>query len=153
MNNVLRTAKPAAYLAALALMLFTPIAASAADTTDDLLVILTSADAQSQGMALVLSNQAAKQGTKVHLLLCGPAGDLALRNTPRNATLKTPKGSTMLQGLLAGLQAKGAKIDVCALYLPGRNGAAGDLADGIGIARPKDIADEMMDGGVRLATF
>jgi hypothetical protein len=45
----------------------------------DSMVILSSDSLQTQGMAMVLSNSMAKSGTKVSILLCDAAGDLALK--------------------------------------------------------------------------
>ena len=40
---------------------------------------VTSADNQTQGMAMVLASQMAEQKAAVRILLCGPAGQLALK--------------------------------------------------------------------------
>ncbi|MAO54468.1 MAG: hypothetical protein CMM61_02060 [Rhodospirillaceae bacterium] len=139
-------------LVALALTITTG-AAKAADPVKSMLVILTSPETETQAMALVLANQAARAGTPVNLLLCGPAGDIALRTPPDAAgKVVTPKGMTVLS-LLGGLKAKGGKVDVCAIYLPNRKLGAEALADGIGIAKPPVIAAEMTAPGTRLATF
>ena len=139
-------------LVALALTISTG-AAKAADPVKSMLVILTSPETETQAMALVLANQAAKAGTPVNLLLCGPAGDIALRTPPDAAgKVVTPKGMTVLS-LLGGLKAKGGKVDVCAIYLPNRKLGAEALAGGIGIAKPPVIAAEMTAPGTRLATF
>ena len=139
-------------LVALALTISTG-AAKAADPVKSMLVILTSPETETQAMALVLANQAAKAGTPVNLLLCGPAGDIALRTPPDAAgKVVTPKGMTVLS-LLGALKAKGGKVDVCAIYLPNRKLGAEALAGGIGIAKPPVIAAEMTAPGTRLATF
>ncbi len=139
-------------LVAIALAISTG-AAKAADPVKSMLVILTSPETETQAMALVLANQAAKAGTPVNLLLCGPAGDIALRTPPDAAgKVVTPKGMTVLS-LLGGLKAKGGKVDVCAIYLPNRKLGAEALAGGIGIAKPPVIAAEMTAPGTRLATF
>lgn len=133
-------------------LLCAPQAARAADAVDRMLIILTSPDTETQGMALILANQVAGQGKQLHLLLCGPAGALALKGAP-DTKVTTPGGPMAIASLLAGLQAKGAKVDVCALVLPGRQKTAADLKDGIGIAAPPAIAAEMVDSRTRLATF
>ncbi|HAD86577.1 MAG TPA: hypothetical protein DCG48_04370 [Rhodospirillaceae bacterium] len=139
-------------LVALALTISTG-AAKAADPVKSMLVILTSPETETQAMALVLANQAAKAGTPVNLLLCGPAGDIALRTPPDAAgKVVTPKGMTVLS-LLGALKAKGGKVDVCAIFLPNRKLGAEALAGGIGIAKPPVIAAEMTAPGTRLATF
>ena len=149
---------PPAYLLAFLLALLSAAVlsapmAKAADKPDNLLIILTSADTETQAMALVLSNQVAKQGNPVHLMLCGPAGDIALKQPPA-ATNKvvTPKGMTV-SSLLAGLKAKGARVDVCAIYLPNRKLGVEALSDGVGVARPPIIAAEMTAESTRVIGF
>ncbi|MCP5150732.1 MAG: hypothetical protein H6983_07895 [Ectothiorhodospiraceae bacterium] len=124
-----------------------------ASEVERMLVTLTSADTEAQAMALVLSNQVAAGGTAVHLLLCSAAGDIALSTPPAAATrVVTPTGMTV-RGLLEALMAKGARVDVCAIYLPNRGLDPKALATGIGVAKPPAIAAEMVDSGVRLASF
>ena len=147
----LKTLLPTA-LAALTLAL-APLAASAGDAKARMLVIVTSPQTETQAMALVLSNQAAKAGAELHLMLCGPAGEIALKTPPAAAAeVVTPKGMSVLS-LLKGLQAKGATVDVCAIFLLNRKLGMDALADGVGVAKPPVIAAEMIDAGTRLATF
>lgn len=137
----------------LAIALGLACTATAATPPERLLVILTSAELETQAMTLVLSNQAAARGTPVHLLLCGPAGDIARREPPAAAgTVVTPKGMTV-SSLLRGLMAKGATVDVCAIYLPNRKLGRDALAADVGVARPPDIAAEMLAPDTRLFTF
>ena len=53
-----------------------------AQDTPELVTVLASEDAQTQLMGMVLTMQAVQQGADAHILLCGPAGDLALRDAP-----------------------------------------------------------------------
>ena len=127
--------------------------AASADSSTRLFTILVSGDAETQAMALVLSNQAAKGGTPVHLMLCGPAGDIALDTPPEAATkVITPKGMTV-RSLLEALMNKGGTVDVCAIYLPNRKLSLDALIDGVGAAKPPAIAAEMLAADTRLATF
>ncbi len=138
-----------------AIVALTALAPSAnADTdADKALVILTSPDTETQAMALVLSNQIAKQGKAVHLMLCGPAGEIALRQPPAAASKTvTPTGMTVLS-LLAGLKTKGGTVSVCAIFLPNRKLGPDALTPDVGVAKPPVIAGEMMDPKTRLATF
>lgn len=133
------------------LMLTTPVLADG--TPKKLLTILASGDAETQAMALVLSNQTAKAGVTVHLLLCGTAGDIARTTPPESATkVVTPKGMTV-RSLLEALMAKGAKVDVCAIYLPNRKLQPAALMKGVGVAKPPAIAADMADRAVKLASF
>ena len=53
------------------------------DDGRDLVTVLTTPEPQTQLMAMILTLQAASQGSKGHVLLCGPAGDLALKDAPK----------------------------------------------------------------------
>ena len=54
-------------------------ASAASEEQTRLLVIVTSENAEVQGMALVLSRQSLMKGAGVQILLCGPAGDCPVR--------------------------------------------------------------------------
>ncbi len=136
--------------AAVAGLMALPAGAQAAEK---LLTVITSDNSETQAMALVLSNQVAGAGSQVDLLLCGPAGDIALAAPPpATAEVVTPKGMTV-RSLLDALLAKGATVEVCAIYLPNRELAPEALMDGVGVAQPPAIADKMMDPATKLFTF
>ena len=124
--------------------------AVASDETYDLFVVVTSPEPQTQAMAMVLSIQARKQGAGVRMLLCGPGGDIALKDAPQTA-LK-PRGATP-QDLLTALIGMGVRPQVCALYLPNSGKAETDLIDGVGVAKPPAIAAALLADDVRLFTF
>ncbi len=134
---------------ALALAFLAPNQAMAGEHSDDAnmaFVTVTSADSQTRGMALVLANQMAEQGAEVRVLLCGPGAELALHDyqPPR---LK-PRDVTPRQ-LLHNLMGGGATVEVCAIFLPNTGYEEGDLAEGIGVARPDDVAEWMLQPNVR----
>lgn len=54
-----------------------------ADEASKLVTVVTSDNAQTQLMAMVLTTQAVEQGADAHILLCGPGGDLALIDAPK----------------------------------------------------------------------
>ena len=138
--------------AVIAIMNALPVS-SAETATRDMLVILTSADRETQAMALILSNQTAGSGIPVNLMLCGSAGDIALKEVPEDARKAiTPKGMTVVD-LLNALKKKGAKVDVCKIFLPNRKLGADALAAGIGVANPKQIVSQMTAKNTRLVTF
>jgi predicted peroxiredoxin len=116
----------------------------------ELLLSIDSGQPMSQGAALALATQAQQQGAKVRVLLCDAGGDLALagRETPvlkpRNVTPQQ-----MLQGLIKG----GAKVEVCALYLPNTGRAPTDLIEGVTPAQPADVAAYLLKPGVRTLAF
>ena len=134
---------------ALFALLFVP-AASATAAQQNLLVVITSAEPEVQGMAMVLSRQSLEAGAEVRVLLCGPGGDIALVDAPQQA-LK-PRNVTP-QEMMIGLAAQGVTVEVCALYLPNRDKAPGDLVKGVGVAKPPAIAAAMLAPNTRLFTF
>ncbi len=138
----------------LAAMVVLPQTARADEqTVTQMLTVLTASDSETQAMALVLSNQAAGKGSQVDLLLCGAAGDIALDTPPPAATETiTPTGMTV-RSLLEALMAKGATVEVCAIYLPNRTLEAEALMPGVGVAKPPMVAARMIDPAYRLFTF
>lgn len=113
-------------------------------------VILNSASTMTQGIALVLSNQMQAQGAQVHVLLCDKAGDLALKGAG-GERLK-PQDVTPAQ-LLDAAQKKGARISVCALYLPNAGHAADSLKDGISVAKPDAMGLSMLEPQRKVLVF
>jgi hypothetical protein len=63
---------------------------------------------------------------------------------PRNVTPQQ-----MLQGLLKA----GAKVEVCALYLPNTGRQATDLLAGVTPAKPAEIAAHLLKPGVQTLAF
>jgi predicted peroxiredoxin len=119
----------------------------------DLVTILTSAEPQTQLMSMVLTMQALQQGSNTHILLCGPGGDLALKEPPASATApQEPKGMSP-QGLMQMIIAKGGKVDVCAIYLPNNGVGADALIDGVGSAKPQPMAEKLLADNVRIMSF
>jgi hypothetical protein len=121
-----------------------------AQTQTETFFNVTSADNQAQGMAMVLASQMAEQKTAVRILLCGPAGQLALKSyepaalKPRNVSPKQ-----MMQGLVKA----GATVEVCALFLPNADRTPADLIDGVTVAKPPEVAAYMLKPGVRAFGF
>ena len=127
-----------------------PLAVAAEKSKPNMFVVVTSAQPQTQGMAMVLSMQSVKQGAQVQILLCGPAGDIALKGAPQT-TLK-PKNVTP-QAMLGKVMGMGVKTEVCALYLPNNGKTTDDLVDGVGVAKPPAIASALLAPDTRLFTF
>lgn len=123
---------------------------SFAQAPAEVFVNVTTADNQSQGMAMVLATQMVEQKAAVRILLCGPAGQLALKTydppalKPRNVTPKQ---------MMAGLMKAGATVEVCALFLPNADRAPVDLTDGVTVAKPPEVAAYMLKPGVRAFGF
>lgn len=123
--------------------------AMASSPAPDVLVYLTSQQLQTQGMAMVLSTQMVRQNANLQLLLCDGAGDLALEQN--SSTVLQPLGKSPAE-LLDNLLQQGVKVEVCALYLPNK-GAEVTLKPGITVAKPPQIAEKMLQPGVKVFSF
>tara|TARA_Y100000815_G_scaffold264882_2_gene281093 strand:- start:1772 stop:2245 length:474 start_codon:yes stop_codon:yes gene_type:complete len=137
-HTMMKTVKAA--FAALAL-LATP---ALAEEADKLVTVVTSPDAQTQLMSMVLTMQAVQMGRDVQILLCGPGGDIALKAAPESATAGQPPKGMSPQGLLQAAIKNGAKANVCAIYLPGKGATPDVLIDGVGVAAPPAMAGAML---------
>ena len=132
------------------LALITALSLMGAAHAEDLFVNIQSGQAMAQGAGLVLAGQALEQKAQVRVLLCDAAGDIALVGKemptlkPRNVTPQQ-----MLQGLIKG----GAKVEVCALYLPNTGKQASDLIPGVTPAKPADVAAHVLKPGVKTLGF
>ena len=126
------------------------LSAALAAHADELFVSIHSAGTMAQGAGLVLAGQALEQKVPVRVLLCDAAGDIAVTGKempalkPRNVTPQQ-----MLQGLLKA----GAKVEVCALYLPNTGHQPSDLVAGVTPAKPADVAAYLLKPGVRTLAF
>ena len=133
-----------------ALVLLFSVIPATADDKQPLLLILTSGDTQTQGMALVLSSEAQRQGAQVQVLLCSEAGKLGLKDY--EAPSLKPRDVTPKQ-MLQGLMKQGAQVDVCALFLPNLGKSPEDLLEGIGAAKPPAVVEKMLKPEVRMLNF
>ena len=140
-------------MSALALGTMITTSALANASTSNLMTILTSPEPQTQLMAMVLSMQSLKQGVAVNILLCGPAGDLALKAAPESATAPQKPKDMSPQNLMKRIMAKGVKVEVCALYLPNKGVSVDALLDGITSAKPPAMAKALLDEDTRLMSF
>lgn len=142
------------YFFACTLALSTVGSMTMADDARDVLTILTAPEPQTQLMAMVLTMNAAQAGADTSILLCGPAGDLALKDAPESATTAQPPKGMSPQGLMQMLMSKaGGKVDVCAIYLPGNGKDASALIDGVGVAKPPAVAAKITDPGTQVMSF
>lgn len=127
--------------------------AAHAEDTPDLVTILASGEPQTQLMSMVLTMQAMQQGAETHILLCGPAGDLALKDAPASATApQQPRGMSP-QGLMQQIMANGASVEVCAIYLPNKGVEVDALLDGITGAAPPEMAARLLAPNTRIMSF
>ncbi|MCR9255724.1 MAG: hypothetical protein NXI16_06460 [Alphaproteobacteria bacterium] len=128
--------------------------AAASDDENKLVTVVTSPDPQTQLMAMVLTMQSIKLGVQGHILLCGPAGDIALKDAPASATApQNPKGMSPQSLMMRIMEMTGTKVEVCAIYLPNKGADASALLDGIGVAKPPAMAARLMADDTRIMSF
>jgi predicted peroxiredoxin len=131
----------------------TPSAAPAPVVNDEakgMYVVITDKEPMVQMMALVLSTQTVEQGKSLRILLCGPAGQLAIKGSKQTMFKPLDKSPQMLLGSLIS---KGVKVEVCPLYLPAVGKNESSLVPGITVAKPPVVAKEMRGEGLRLMSF
>ena len=105
-------------------------------------VLLTSKDAQTQMMAMVLSTMALKEKKEVKMVLCSSAGDLAVKGM-ESPTLKPQDKSPKM--MLEAIIKQGAKVEVCPLYLPNAGKDETVLLEGITVAKPAEVAKNLLN--------
>jgi hypothetical protein len=132
------------------LIIATALLSATAVQAEELFVNIHSANAMAQGAGLVLAGQALERKAMVRVLLCDAAADVALAGKdmptlkPRNVTPQQ-----MLQGVIKA----GARVEVCALYLPNTGKQASDLIDGVTPAKPAEVAAHLLKPGVQTLAF
>ncbi|GAA0309458.1 hypothetical protein [Rhodovulum strictum] len=126
---------------------------AAAEDAASLVGVVTAAEPQTQLMSMVLINQAIDRGVPTRILLCGPAGDIALSDAPDTATAPQPPRGASPQGLLKAAIEKGATVEVCAIYLPGKGADAAALIEGVGVAEPPAMAEALLERSARVWSF
>jgi len=127
--------------------------AAQASDAENLVTILTSEEPQTQLMSMVLTMQSMKAGAGAYVLLCGPAGDLALKDAPKAATAPQPPKGMSPQGLMQKIMAQGGTVEVCAIYLPGKGVGMDALLDGVGAAKPPAMAKRLLAEDTRIMSF
>ncbi len=138
--------------AAIAALLAAPALAEGGKTK--VLTILTAPEPQTQLMAMVLTMNAVAAGAEASVLLCGPAGDIALKDAPATATEGQPPKGASPKGLLSKMIAEmSVKAEVCAIYLPGKGADASILMDGVTAASPSAKGAEIADGATQILSF
>lgn len=121
-----------------------------AQSAPELFIGINSGVTQTQGVALVLASQALAQKAGVRVLLCSDGGQLAVKDK-ESATLKPMNKSP--KELLQGLMKAGAKVEVCALFLPNSDLKPTDLIEGIGVAKPADVAAYVLQPNVKTLSY
>jgi hypothetical protein len=117
---------------------------------EELFVNIHSGSAMAQGAGLVLAGQALEQKATVRVLLCDAAGDMALAG--KEGPKLKPRDMTTQQ-MLQGVIKAGAKVEVCALYLPNTGKQPTDLIPGVTPAKPAEVAAHLLKPGVNSLAF
>jgi predicted peroxiredoxin len=117
-------------------------------------VLITSGDAQTQMMAMVLSTMTVNKHKKmVNITLCGPAGSLAIKDE-QSTPVKKPDGTEATPKMaMMGLIKAGAKVEVCPLYLPNIGKDKSALIEGVGIAQPPMVAGNLLNSEFNNISF
>ena len=138
---------------AIALIIFVPNLVNA-EQAKGLNVLINSANAQTQAMAMVISLMSIKKHKKeVNIILCGAAGDLADKNI-KGVPIKRPNGkSPSAKQHLKMLIKLGASVKVCPLYLPNSGKDKSILLDGITIAKPPIVAGQLLNSDYKNIAF
>lgn len=129
------------------------IMANATDSTqhqDELFIVLTTGDQETQMMAMVLATQSANQDVPVRILLCSEAGYLG---TVGSESMQFEPAGRSPKDLLNGLIQRGFTVEVCGIFLPNRDLTEQNLKEGITIASPPEVAAYMKSENVRYFTF
>lgn len=116
----------------------------------ELFLSINSGSAMTQAAGIVLASQAIEQKAGVRVLLCDAGGDIALvgKETPAMKPI-----NITVQQMLQGLIKAGAKVEVCALYLPNTGRQASDLIPGVTPAKPADVAAYLLKPEVQTLAF
>jgi len=125
-------------------------AAAVSVQAGELFVSINSGSVMTQGAGLAIATNAVEQKANVRILLCDAGGDIAVAGKEM-PTLK-PKNVTPQQ-ILQGLLKNGAKVEVCALYLPNSGRKATDLITGVTPANPADVAAYLLKPEVQTLAF
>jgi len=137
----------------LIVMVTAGFAGSAMAQDKKLVTIVGTSEPQTQLMSMVLSMQALQQGASVYILLCGPGGDLALKDAPESATAPQAPRDMSPQGLMQKIMAEGGTVEVCAIYLPNKGVGPDALIDGVGTAKPPAMAARLLEDNTRIMSF
>ena len=129
-------------LVLLSSLLLTTASIANENSAKGLNVIITSEDAQTQMMGMVLSMMTLKQNKKVNMTLCSNAGDLAVKGMESPILKPQDKSPKMM---LQALMKQGAIVTVCPLYLPNASKDESVLLEGITVAKPAEVAASLLD--------
>lgn len=121
-----------------------------ADNAKNLMVIVTTEDSLTQFMSMVLSVESHAKGANVGILLCGKAGDLAIKGSKE--VFFKPKNVSP-QMLLNKLIKNGVEVGICPPYLPNNDKTKADLIEGVLVVSPPDIATQILDKDTKILSY
>ncbi|MCP1677028.1 putative peroxiredoxin [Natronocella acetinitrilica] len=141
------------FIFAISLFLGTSLQAMAEDNGDRFVLTLFTNAGQIQGTAMTLARTLAGEGHEVHILLCGPAGELAIAD--RMPETLEPRTITPRE-LMEEAMSAGASVSVCPLFLP--NTAFGrystdDFVDGVTEDSDAQMAERLADPNTKVLGF
>ena len=108
---------------------------------------VTSAGAQMQTMAMVLANQVEAQRASVRILLCDPAGTLAMKGTL--FPVVQPEDHRTPKDLLQVLIDKRVRVDGGAIFLPNMSYESAGFLEGVGQVRSGPEAGDVLTPDIR----
>lgn len=127
--------------------------AQAEEAPERFVLTVYSNQGQLQGTAMNVAGSLVEENNEVHILLCGGAGELALRDRmPENLE---PRGITPRE-LMEEVMANGVSVSVCPLFLPntafGRYDTEDFVAD-VTEDTPQQMAERLSEAGTRVLSF
>lgn len=106
-------------------------------------VIVTSGEPQTQMMSMVLSMMAiSKHEKKVNMVLCDKAGSLAVKGT-ESPVVKAMEASP--KEIMKKLMGMGMDVKLCPLYLPSIDKDESILEEGVNVADPEKVAEQLLN--------
>ncbi len=121
------------------------------DLVDGLNVLVTSGDAQTQMMSMVLSMKTIKvHKKKVNMVLCDKAGSLAVKGTD-SPVVKAMGASP--KDVLKKLIKAGMDVKVCPLYLPSIDKDESVLIEGVKVANPDKVSENLLKEDYHTLTY
>ncbi len=118
---------------------------------DGLNVLVTSGEAQTQMMSLVLSMKTIKvHKKKVNMVLCDKAGSLAVKDTD-SPVVKAMGASP--KDVLKKLIKAGMDVKVCPLYLPSIDKDESVLIEGVQVANPDKVSENLLKKNYKILSY
>ncbi|MBK1674047.1 hypothetical protein CKO35_12150 [Ectothiorhodospira shaposhnikovii] len=130
-------------IALVMLLALAPLAQLAAAEDNRVLVTVNSGEPQTQAMAMILTRQLVERGATVQVLLCDQGGVMGTKAYD-GPVMKGPDATA--QQIMRGVMQAGAKVSVCALFLPNSDFTRDDLIEGVDVATPPQMGEFMIKG-------